>query len=398
MPKIMFSLIKNKKFLSIGMVVVGLILVKILFLKTPDNTLTYTIKREALIDTVQVSGTYTIAATTSVLSPAKGIITKLHVKNGDDIKKDEPLFYVESTATTEEKTSAYADYQTAINNLKVAEQNKISAQSQLEQDRKAIIDASNSDRTMQDNRNEGKLNPSTNKAYTQGDIDSIQSALTSARYTFSKDEKKYNEADIAINAARASLTKMQLAYSATQNITVKSPTSGTIANLQKNLGDQTSANAAPVLVVADYRNPTIEVSINEAYVPRIRLGQKAHIVFDALKTQIFDGVLTNIDSIGSNESGSVTYKAKLEITNLSEIIKPNMTALITIETLRKNNVLTVPNSAVSMKDNKYYVYEKINPAKYKLIEVALGERGVTKSEVKSGVAAGAIIRATANTQ
>jgi len=392
------NIIKKKKYLFFGVVIICLILVRVLFLQAPDNTLTYTVKQESLVDTVQVSGTYTIAATTNVLSPAKGIITKLYVKNGDSIEKDKPLFYVESTATTEEQASAYADYQTANNNLKAAEQNKIAVQSQLEQDRKAVIDAASNVTTMQDNRNEGKSNPSTNESYTQGEIDSIQSSLTSARYTFSKDEKKYNEADIAIRAAQASLTKTQLAYNATQNITVKSPASGTIANLQTNLGDQITANDVPVLVIANYGNPAIEVSINETYIPRIQTGQKARIVFDALKMQTYEGVLESVDSIGINNNGTVTYKAKLSVENLSETIKPNMTALVTIETLRKDNVLTVPNSSILMKDNNYFVYQKVNPAKYKLIEVTLGSRGVTQSEVTSGVSDGIVIRATANSQ
>lgn len=390
--------LNNKKYIIIGLIVSVLVIIKVVFLKTPDSTLTYTVKKEAIVDTVQVSGTYTIAATTNVYSPAKGIVTKLYVKNEDVIKKGDPLFYVESTATTEEKASAYADFQTAANNVKIAEQNKIATQSQLEQDRKAVIDASINETVMQDNRNEGKQNPSTKESYTQGEIDSIQSALTSAHYTFSKDEKKFNEADITINAARASLTKAQLSYSATKNITVKSPASGVVANLQKNIGDQVSANVTPILIVADYNNASLNISISEVYLPRIKIGQKTKIVFDALKTQDFDGILESLDSIGNNNNGTVTYKAKIKVENLPEAVKPNMTALVTIETLRTNDVLTVPNSAILMNANKSYVYQKINSAKYNLIEVVLGERGVTKSEVKSGISSGVTIKASANSK
>ena len=396
MKKILSIILNNKRYFVFSIIILSLICIKVFFLKAPDNSLPYTVKQESLIDTVQTTGTYRIASIVNVLSPSNGIITKLYVNNGDVIKKGEPLFHIESTATTEQKASALASYKAAVNNLKIAEQSKNTKQSQLEQDRKNVIDASVNVTNMQDNINEGKVNPNTNEDYTQGEIDSVKSSLTSSRYTFSADEKKYNESDTSISSAQANLAKALLDYNASQDITIKSPASGIIANLQKNIDDQVTANSLPVLVVANYGNSSVEASINEIYIPRIKIGQKAYFVFDALKNETYEGVLTKIDSIGSNNNGVVIYKVKFNVDDLSEIIKPNMTALITIETMRKDNVLVVPNSAIKMLDNKYYINQKLGTGKYKKNEITLGEKGITKSEIKSGISEGIIIQATNN--
>jgi len=84
----------------------------------------------------------------------------------------------------------------------------------------------------------------------------------------------------------------------------------------------------------------------------------------------------------------VTYTARVSPDTFSSLLKPNMTALISIETLRKNNVLAVPNSAILLKNGRTYVKDaKTNL----LIPVLTGTRGTAKTEVLSGISEGSVI-------
>lgn len=406
MNTILPFILAKKKFVIIGLILILLIVGRTVLLSKPTEELTYTVKKESLVDTVQVSGTYTTAAQTEVTSPAKGILTELFVVNNDEVKKGDPLFHVESTATSEEKAAAQADYQNALSNLKTAQQAKEAADATMWTEHTALLNARNS----QKYKNENSQNPSTNKDYTEFEKQSIDASVVQAEKDFKVTEKKYNEADSTIAAEQADLNKAQLALAATQSITVKAPASGTVANLQKQVGDQVKAgssatsqtlallsgqqveSAPPVLYITDFGNPALTVSINEAYIPRIESGQKATVTFDGLKDKEFHGVIQSIDAIGTKTNGIVSYNARITISDLTENIRPNMSGLVTIETLREDNVMTVPNSAIITKDGKTYV-QKANTKDNALIEVTLGTKGTSKTEVTDGLTEGMVIAA-----
>lgn len=405
----LLSFIKARKwYIIIALIVLVFLLLRTTLLEKPNTELTYTVQKENLVDTVQVSAIYTTAAQTKVISPAKGIIIELFVSNNDEVKKGDPLFHVESTATTEERAAANADYQNAVNNLKIAQQNKEAADATMWTEHTTLLDARND----QKYKNENSQNPSTKKDYTELEKQSIDAAVTQAEKDFKVAEKKYLEADSAVSAEQADLTKAQLALAATKSITVKAPAAGTIVNLQKQVGDQVVAQSStsqalaqlglggttdttpPVLVIANLGNPALTASISEAYIPRIEVGQKAEIVFDALKDKTFNGLVESIDTVGTVMNGIVTYNARFSGQSIPLNIKPNMTALVTIETLKKENVLTVPNSAIIQRDGKNYV-QKTN-SKNEMFEVELGTKGIAKSEIVSGLSDGTVINSNPN--
>jgi multidrug efflux pump subunit AcrA (membrane-fusion protein) len=105
------SFIKARKvFFIIGLVIILFLISRSILLKKPNTELTYTIKQENLVDTVQISRTYTTASQTQVTSPTNGIITELYVGNGEEVKKGDQLFHVDSTATNDQQKTSYASY------------------------------------------------------------------------------------------------------------------------------------------------------------------------------------------------------------------------------------------------------------------------------------------------
>ncbi|PIY69339.1 hypothetical protein COY90_01150 [Candidatus Roizmanbacteria bacterium CG_4_10_14_0_8_um_filter_39_9] len=189
---------------------------------------------------------------------------------------------------------------------------------------------------------------------------SIDGALTQAQKDFLASETKYKEADIAIGAANAQVTATQIAY------------------------DDTFLN-----------EPVITVDINEIYLPRISIGQKAKIVFDAFNNQTVTGVVKSIDTIGTVKGGVVTYEIKVSLETIPSGVRANMTALVTIETLRKNAILSVPNSAIIAKNNKYYVKQVVNQKK-NVVQISTGVKGLVKTEITKGLAERNVIVANPN--
>lgn len=262
------------------------------------------------------------------------------------------------TATDTQKASALASYRSALNSLNLAKQNKEAADALMWTKQQAILTAQNN----VDYKNENIINPSTKKEYTDLEKTIIDTALIQAEKDFQAAENKYQEADMAISAAQAQVDLAKIEY------------------------DETLLD-----------EPVITVNINEIYKPKIYPGQPVTIIFDALKDKKFKGLVKNIDDIGTNTSGVITFEIKISLDNLPSEVRPNMTAIIDIEVIRKENVLAIPSSAVINKNGKTYV-QKSNSKKNDLTEVKLGEKGLVKVEVISGLKDNDLVHAKPTTK
>lgn len=399
------SFIKAKKVVIIPIVaIVVFFTLRTILLQKPSTDILYTVNRENLVDTVQVSGTYTTASQTMITSPANGILSQIYVKNGDYVKKGEPLFYVESTATIDQQNAAYADYTNALSTLQTAQNNVQSLDATMWTQQQAYISAQNAQNFM----NSNTINPSTKNSYTDLEKLSINNAVTQTQKAFQAAEQAYKTANVTVTAAQAKVTQTKRAYDETRSATVYAPAAGKVVNLQDIVGDSvTGASTAvtisgsstgqaaistttpqPVLVIANLSDPYISVNIGEDYATRVMVGQKADIIFDSLRNKTFTGTVADIATVGTNMQGVVTYAARIKTDILPAILKPNMTALISIETLRRNNVIDVPNSSIIAKDGSTYV---LAAKDHKQIPVTLGERGIAKTEITSGLDEGTVI-------
>src|ERR1700722_12939470 len=91
---------------------------------TTSQYQTATAQQGTIVSTVDESGNVNASSQTGVTSPSNGLIQQIYVKNGDQVTAGEKLFSVKSTATPEEKASAYASYESALNSYQSATQSK----------------------------------------------------------------------------------------------------------------------------------------------------------------------------------------------------------------------------------------------------------------------------------
>lgn len=397
------SLIK-KIVLAIVVVLLIFFVYKTFFAKKQTATVvTAQVTRGTIVSTVAESGNVAAATQVTVGSPTDGVIETLYAKNGDKVVAGQKLFEVKSTATEQEKATAYASYLSALNSEKTAEANKIGSQSTLESARQAVIDASSAVTTMQNNLNTGQPNPATKQAYTQNDIDSINSSLTSTRTTFSADELKYNTTNNSIGAAKSSLTASWLAYQATQDSVITAPIDGIVANMSVAVGStvaasttnansssstnssSSSSNGTSVLIIGNFDNMIINTTVNEIDITKIKAEQNAMITLDAFSGQTFVGKVYSVDSIGAISSGVVSYNVYVKMIDPPSTIHSGMTASVTIQTDRVDNALSVPTTAVQTTNGQSYVRVKDKNGKITQVAVTTGITSDTDTEITSGL-------------
>jgi len=404
MGKVLSEIRKRKLFLIPIVAIVVFLIIRTILLQKPSSDILYTVTRENLVDTVQVSGTYTTASQTVVTSSANGIISKIYVSNGNYVKKGDPLFYVDATSTTDQQNAAYTDYTNAISVLQTAQNNVQNLDGEMWTQQQAYIAAQNNQNYMINNT----INPSTKNPYTDLEKFAINNAVVQTQKEFTAAEQTYKTAGVAVTAAQAKVTQTKRAYDETKSATIYAPADGKIVNLQDQVGDSVSAPSTsvtiagsatgqaaistdtpePVLIIANLGDPYISINISEDYATRVMQGQPASVTFDALRNETFPARVSDLATVGTDIQGVVTYAARIETSELPASIKPNMTALVTIETLRRDNVIDVPNSAIVSKDGNTYV---LAANSHKQIPITLGEKGVAKTEITGGLSDGSTI-------
>lgn len=375
---------KYQTYLIVFSIIFILLILRSVILRQPEERLTYTIHKGELLESVKISGTYGASSQTQVFSPANGVISQLYVTNQANVQKGDPLFHIESTATDEEKATANTNYQQAVTALQNAKQAKETTDATMWVKQKALLDSENNLNLMNDRLAESIDNPATNEPYTQLEIESIKSAVTTTRKEFANLESQYKHADQTIGSAQALVNSAKLALDATESKTVYSPANGKVVNLLKNVGDGVvnRAGGQPILLVINLDSPTIFAKASEIDVIRLKEGQVAQIVFDADKKTVFTGEVTAIDTIGTTTAGVTTYDVRIKLSNFSSsAIRPGMTATITINTYKNTDVVSVPNSAILYQDNQAFL-KKANTQE-DLVKISLGYQGISKTEIAS---------------
>jgi HlyD family secretion protein len=93
----------------------------------------------------------------------------------------------------------------------------------------------------------------------------------------------------------------------------------------------------------------VEVDVSEADVGQIRTGQDVFFTVDAFPERNFKATLREVRNVATDIQNVVTYKIIADVENDALILRPGMTANVTIVVARVDDVLKVPNGALRFK-------------------------------------------------
>jgi HlyD family secretion protein len=105
---------------------------------------------------------------------------------------------------------------------------------------------------------------------------------------------------------------------------------------------------APTLVVlaADLTKMPVLASLDESDIGRIAKSQRVTFTVDAHPGRTFDGIVAQIRLQPQNVQNVVTYSVLIDAPNRELMLKPGMTASVTIEVDRRDDALRVPAAAL----------------------------------------------------
>ncbi|MBO0943329.1 efflux RND transporter periplasmic adaptor subunit [Acidovorax temperans] len=162
------------------------------------------------------------------------------------------------------------------------------------------------------------------------------------------DRAKADEASAraSVDDARAALSTDETNLS---KASIRSPINGVVLTRSVEPGNAVAASLQAVTlftVVEDLTRLRLDVSVDEADVGSLTVGQKASFTVSAYPSRRYPAEVTRV-SFGSTKTDNVvTYITWLDVDNSDLSLRPGMTAAATITSTERNDVLLVPNTAL----------------------------------------------------
>lgn len=185
-----------------------------------------------------------------------------------------------------------------------------------------------------------RLNNLTGTYTNEFDQQQAEAELRIAQQRLELAEKDYNDVqagpdpdDVAAANARIKAAKAALAAAKSNlsNLELVATIDGTIVSLDLIIGQQVNPGT-PVIQIADFSEWYVETSnLTEIEVVRVRAGQQATIVPDALLDASLGAQVTEISQVFTENRGDVTYTVRLRLKDVDPLLRWGMTVVITFE-------------------------------------------------------------------
>jgi HlyD family secretion protein len=204
-------------------------------------------------------------------------------------------------------------------------------------------------------------------------ISKAQNALTS------------EEAKDDLTQAQKKLTEFN---SYIQNDEIIAAEDGVISSVSITAGDDLYSNS-DLITVNDYDKVTATVDVSEDDIDYAQVGAAAKVNIDAFPDTVFEAKVTDVgDATYDSSTGTTSYEVTVTLSgDLSELYS-GMTAEVTFITKDTENVLYIPNRAVTRDNDKSYVKLKKDDGTIVTQEVTTGFSDGTNVEIKDGLSEG----------
>ena len=218
----------------------------------------------------------------------------------------------------------------------------------------------------------------------QAQLASTRKALELAKTRYAEDTR---QARAEVERAKAAQTNVQVQRS---YATITAPISGVIASVSTQEGETVAAslNAPTFVTIIDLGRLQVDAYVDEVDIGKIRRGQKATFTVDAFPAREFAGKVTAIYPKAVIQENVVNYDVVIEIVGpYEDVLRPEMTASVTLFLEARPNVLAVPMKAVKRAGGKTIAYV-LTDGHAEPQEIKVGGKSGEWVEVVAGVQEG----------
>ena len=319
-------LIRGRRFVWVGLAALALAGGYALLREraAPTRFTTGTVDRGDVVEVVGATGTLEAVTTVQLGSQVSGTIESLHADFNSTVKKGQVVARLDPSIFEARLGQARA-------NLLAARANVDRARSSVEDMRQKYERAK--ELAAQ------KLLPVT------------ELETAKANYDGAIAQQKANEA--AESQSQANLNQAQLDLSHT---IIATPIDGVVISRNVDVGQTVAASfQAPVLflIAGDLTRMRVNASVDEADIGRVREGQEVSFHVDAFPEREFAGRVEQVRLNPTTVQNVVTYNTIVAVDNERMLLRPGMTATVSIVVRKAENALRLPASALRFRPEGY---------------------------------------------
>lgn len=276
-----------------------------------------------------------------IYPPVSGRLVSLNVRPGDEVKKGQTLAIIESS----DAASALSDYEKA----------RIEVERSSQAEKRAAL-------LLQ------------HEVLAQKDYDDIKAQADSAKSDLARTEQRLRMLGLTPS-------------SATDQIAVRAPRTGVVLDIGAANGELSKSldNANSIATIADLSSVWIVGDLYEKDLSLATRGTPAKITVAALPDASWHGTISNLSDFV--DATTRTLKARVVLPNPGYRLKPEMFATIHVVG-RKQEVMTVPTTAVLHEGNSAFVMVRKSDGNYEKRAVTIANSQSDTTEIASGLQPG----------
>ena len=320
------------------------------------------VEKATIGNSVTATGTIEAVTSVDVGTQVSGIIDKIYVDYNSIVKKGQVIAELDKTNLVSELNSATSQLAGAKSDLQY-QQSNFARQKTLYD--KGLISAN--------------------------DFESARLALQQAQSTVAQRQEAVKKAQTNLSYA-----------------TITSPIDGIVLSKSVEEGQTVASSfSTPTLftIVKDMTDMRVVANVDEADIGEVQVGQRVTYTVDAYPDDTFEGTVTQVRNEATTENNVVTYEVVISAPNPDLKLKPGLTANVTIYTLERTGIVSVPTKALRFTPTKETVgkQDKIIDCQgthklwvrdgrtFRAYAVKTGITNGTRTEIVSGLKEGATV-------
>ena len=331
----------------------------------------YRISAMPLVQTVVATGRVVAVSNTDIGSEISGVVLERRVAEGEQVAAGDLLLVLSSDDVAAQVRQAEAELAELISSTRP----------------QAAVDLANAEVALaQADRNvERRRELAAISAISDEEMEQAIQSQAQARNNLENARLRANalsSGGVEEDLLRARIAALQAQLNKAQ---VRSKVSGTILTRNVEVGDLVQPGQSLFTIALDGKTE-IRVPLDERNLSRLALQQPAVAIADAYPDKPFPVRISFIAPSIDPQRGTV--EVRLAVDPVPEFLRQDMTVSVNIETDRRAKALVIPNDALAnVKEDSAEVL-LLRDGQVQRQRVRLGLRGLSASEVLSGLSAG----------
>jgi len=359
---------KKRHLLFWGIALIAIISGLYLLLREPSQEVVYStvlVERGDIIQTVSATGTLQAVNTVEVGTQVSGTIEEIFVDYNSPVKKGQVIAKIDSTLFRTEVLKAEADLASAKASVEEAQAELVEA-----------VKNANRQKTLY-----------ASDFVAESEVDAALTALSTAQARLTSSKASVLQAEAALEKARTNM----------RYTTIASPVDGVVIAKDVSAGQTVAASLqTPTLftIAEDLSLMQVEADVDEADIGYVKEGAHVSFYVDAYPEETFTGKVRQVRLQPVKTENVVTYTVVIDVSNPQLLLKPGMTANVSIQAATAWNVLKVPSMALRFVPEsdtaKWNQADALNNTRGAAVWVLSGQDGKTPQRipVRTGISDG----------